>query len=337
MEKREIDKTELTHQQVLENISQSELGGKIIHTEELTGGFYGHVYKVTVETKNGQKDFVVKFVENKQEPSFEQEEIDNRVYGARWSNLKPSYDLLKQHNLPVAELKSIKSEGKYNYSVTEFLEGDSLKDLMLKDDTQELAKLHSMVGDQLGKMHAITRDYFGWVDMQKPYDKNWKDSFFESCQSHLQNACANHDFIKQREQQIQTFLEQRKNDWTDPKQFVFSHTDGVQGIAMMENNQWQLNGFIDVEDNMFTDQRFVLAGHEMVLEWSNKVILPEFWEQYQNHIAVDETFQKTKSLFKLYYLISWTWAFGEGWRGSEQDKQKAMSKLELLLKTQLEL
>ena len=278
----------------------------------------------------------MKFVENKPEPSFEQEEMDNRVYGARWSNLKPSYDLLKQHSLPVPELETIKSDGKYNYSVTEFLKGDSLKDLMLKDSTQDIAQLHSMIGDQLGKMHAVTRDYFGWVDMRKPYDKNWKDSFFESCQSHLQQASANHKFIKDREAKIQIFLEQRKNEWTDPKQFVFSHTDGVQGIATMENNQWQLNGFIDLEDNMFTDQRFVLAGHEMILEWSGKSILSEFWEQYQNHIAIDETFQQTKSLFKLYYLISWTWAFGEGWRGSEEEKQKAMNILQKMLDRQLE-
>ncbi len=326
---REQNSREVSIQQIIER----ELAGKVIEQQELTGGYYGHVYKVQLENQEGSREVIIKFVHSEAELEYNEETIDNRVYGSRWSNLKPSHELLSVNKLPVPQLLGDGSteNGDESYVIMEYISGKATKDLLLLEDTPAIEELHELVGDTLGKMHAITRDFQGWVNMHEAYEKKWKDAFFESIVNHVERASKHNKFVAINRDKIAVFIEKMKQDWIDPQTFVFSHTDGFQGMAEYYDDEWKLNGIIDVEDNEFTDQRFVLAGHELIMEYSKKEVLPEFWEAYQAHNKVEESFDKSKNLFKLYYVLCWTSVASEGWRGTPEEQVKAFGRLEELI------
>ena len=167
--------------------------------------------------------------------------------------------------------------------------------------------------------------------MPQPYVKDWKSAFFESVLSHLSRSSKHNAFIRDNKALMETFISQKKKTWVDPKKFVFSHTDGLQAMAKFEGGSWELQAIIDVEDNQFTDQRFVLSGHELSLEFSKRSVLPEFWEKYQLHTHIDSSFPDLKNLFKLYYLMCWVSVANEGWRGNPEEKSKAIARLEQLI------
>ena len=76
-------------------------------------------------------------------------------------------------------------------------------------------------------------------------------------------------------------------------------------MAMFENNNWTITGIIDIEDHKFCDPRMVLAGYEVAIRYEDLKVPPEFWAGYKKHKQVDPNYQNLKSLFELYYLLSW--------------------------------
>ena len=101
----------------------------------------------------------------------------------------------------------------------------------------------------------------------------------------------------------------QKDTWIEPDSFVLSHLDGFQGIASKQGEDWSMDSIIDIEDHQFTDQRFVLCGHELAMEAEGTKLPDSFWEGYQSTKEINSTFEQSKPLFKLYYLSVWLCVF----------------------------
>jgi len=261
----------------------------------LAGGEVGHVFRV--DTDGGA--YAVKFVRARPEPAFADEPVDDRVYGSRWSNLEPAYDLLKANGIAVPTLRAtgaVADRG-LSYAILDYLDGDP------DDGSSPWA---ACVGRVLGRMHGVTRPYWGWVGMSPSDAMSWSAGFAASfhgwqarAKDHLPPRLA--QAVEQRCRPLLTGL-------GEPTRFVFSHTDGFQGV-LKKADGWSLLGVIDIEDHQFTDQRFVLAGFELSRVFYGQPVDPAFWKAYAAVTPVDPSYEDSKPLFQAFYLLVWTWVF----------------------------
>lgn len=340
MESREIPKPSGGHpmkvsiEDAIKNICKIELDGKVFRIDNLTTGYAGDVFAVAVKTNKGTGSYVVKMMKNVVDVSFEKESNDDRVYGMRWSNLRPAYNLLSNNDISVPKIYSVGREDDQNidYCIMELITGESVREFLAHQSHSDMKKLHGLVGEKMGMLHQITREFQGWVDMEQPYLKSWKAVFFDSIENRLATAAQKDTFVKSNINRIKDFIEQKKNTWVDPENFVLSHTDGFQGMAEYKDHEWKLTGIIDIEDHQFTDSRFVLAGHELSLEYEGREAPKEFWDGYGKSISIDPSYLKFKSLFQLYYLFSWLpHVVYDNWRGELEDRVRTIQHFEVLM------
>jgi fructosamine-3-kinase len=271
---------------------RDQLGVEPQAIEPLAGGEVGNVFRV--DTDAGA--YVVKFVRLVDEPGFVDEAVDDRVYGSRWSNLGPASALLAANDVAAAAVRGtgVLPQRGLAYAILDFLDGDP-------DDFSPA--WFAAVGATLGRLHAITRAYQGWVDMPTPYPESWTNAFARSFQVRL-SATASllptglRDAVAARASGLLVGL-------TEPTEFVFSHTDGFQGVMARRGGLWALRGVIDIEDHQFTDQRFALAGFELGHAINGRDIPPDFWSVYAGAQPVDPGYETFKPLFDLYYLLVW--------------------------------
>ena len=330
MEQQEPADPRLERQKVIKDIVENKLKAELLELSPLLGGYYGYVYKVRLKKDGEERTIVIKLVSASKEPSFEMEPIDDRVYGGRWSNLKPSYDLLVGARMPVATLFGTGEtiQNGLQYSAMELIEGQPIKEAYLQETDAAVAEdLQHKIGELMGRMHQITRPYQGWTEMQKPYPESWKLAFFESLQNRIDRAVQIDPTMKALEAKIRGFIAERERAWTDPKAYVFSHTDGIQAMTKRSEKGWDLAGIIDVEDNSFTDPSFVLAGYELGLKVEDRAIPTSFWEGYKAHTPIDERFEGLKELFQLYYLLVWLVVFHASNRGTATEQAVMIQKL----------
>jgi fructosamine-3-kinase len=262
--------------------------------EPLTGGEVGSVFRVDTDTRA----YVVKFVRLVDEPAFADEPVNDRVYGARWSNLRPASALLEAHGIAAAAVRALGAlpEQGLAYAILDYLAGDA-------DDHSPA--WFAGVGAALGRMHGVTRPYQGWVDMPTPYPTTWTAAFAEGFRARLAEtapllAPGLRDTVGSRADGLLA-------DLTEPGEFVFSHTDGFQGVMVRRGGAWMLRGVIDIEDHQFTDQRFVLAGFELGHAVNGRDLPPDFWRAYTAARPVDPSYTTFKPLFQLYNLLVWAW------------------------------
>jgi fructosamine-3-kinase len=280
------------HDSLIADLLQTELGLQARAVSALAGGQVGRVFRV--DTDAGA--LVVKFVRSGRERSFSKEPPDDRVYGARWSNLLPAYELLKRSGVAAPTLRAsgnLIDEG-LHYEVLDHLDGDA-------DDFS--SQWFSALGKSLGQLHAVTRPWQGWVAMGAPYAETWTAAFAASFQSRL--AQAKPIIGDALHPAIEDYVRQTTLALDEPEDFVFSHTDGFQGVFRRTDRNWRLMGVIDIEDHQFTDQRFVLAGLELSHAWSGRVVPPAFWNAYGAYRPVDRSYPRFRKLFQLYYLLVW--------------------------------
>lgn len=278
-------------EELVKQLISEKVGTEAHKVTILVGGQVGHVYRV--DTSN--KSYVVKLVDFWDEPSFAEEERDDRVYGSRWSNLLPAYTLLKKSEISVPELYasgSLESEKLY-YEILDYLSGDP-------DDYS--IEWFAAIGSALGTIHKISRSYQGWIGMETPYVESWSEAFAKSLESQLEQVSP---FLPAELYSQVTRHVSDLESIPEPEAFVLSHTDGFQGILKKENAEWSLVGVIDIEDYQFTDQRFVLAGLELSHILEKRSIPAEFWKSYSEQIAIDPTLDTYKTLFQIYYLLVW--------------------------------
>lgn len=325
---------EVSIEDTINNICKNELGANVIKIENLTTGYAGDVFAVKIKKDEGTETYVLKMMKNLIDVSPEEEANDNRVYGMRWSNLRPAHTLMTKNDIFVPQLYSVGREVAENidYCIMELIRGESVREFLAHQSHPDMQKLHAVVGEEMGRLHQITRDFQGWVDMERPYAKSWKVAFFESFESHLTVTAQKDVFVKNNIERIRHFIEQKGNAWTDPRQFVLSHTDGFQGMAEYRDDEWRFTGIIDIEDHEFTDPRFVLAGHELSLEYKEREAPKEFWDGYSRNTLVDESYFEFKGLFQLYYLLSWLpHVVYDNWRGMPEDRGKTIKHFEALM------
>ena len=282
------------HEDLIGRLLRKRIGVEAGAIRPLTGGEVGRVFRVDA----GGVFYVVKFVEALSEPPFSDEPVDDRVYGSRWSNLVPAHTLLKANGIAVPALhaQGTVADEKLNYAILDYLDGDP-------DDGSPAWS--ACVGRALGRMHNLVRSYHGWVDMRPADAVHWPSAFatsFKGWQSrgngHLSPALLH--AVARRCEPLLAAL-------NAPDHFVFSHTDGFQGI-LKKAGDWALLGVIDIEDHQFTDQRFVLAGFELSRAFYGPFD-PGFWDAYQAVKPIDASYQAFKPLFQAYYLLVWTWVF----------------------------
>jgi Ser/Thr protein kinase RdoA (MazF antagonist) len=280
--------------QLAAQVVQVATGEMASNVAVLTGGQVGRVYRV--DTPSGP--LVVKFVTASDEPAFADEPPDNRVYGARWSNLGPAHEALTAGGFRTPVLYAtgdLDAEG-LRYAVMEYLDGDA-------DDHS--AAWFATVGRALGQVHGVTRIYQGWVGLEAPLADDWAAAFGKSLRNRLREAGPLlgrdlHEAIAARAGEQLRHLQ-------DPPTFVLSHTDGFQGVLRRSGDGWACVGHIDIEDFQFTDQRFVLAGFELSHALAGRSVPPDFWDAYLEAVDLAPGYRRIRDLFQTYYLLVWAW------------------------------
>ena len=157
------------HEDLIGPLLRRELGVEAAAIRPLIGGEVGRVFRVDASGAS----FVVKFVNASPEPPFAAERIDDRVYGSRWSNLVPAYDLLRANGVavPVLQASGTLADAGLHYAVLDYLDGDP------DDGSPAWA---ACVGAVLGRLHTITRAHHGWVGMDPADAVRWPSAFATS-------------------------------------------------------------------------------------------------------------------------------------------------------------
>ncbi|KKS38102.1 MAG: hypothetical protein UV01_C0005G0027 [Parcubacteria group bacterium GW2011_GWA2_42_14] len=325
-------------QQIIERLIAVKLNGKLITCERVLLGYFGYVYKVEAVLRDKRETLAVKlndvFIDQTEE-----ERINNRVYGTAYEDFKSvrnTYGLIVKAGIPIFKLYSFGFPAKdisYIYQIMSWIEGESIQEY-LGWGPEQGDEAHALAGEIFGKLHGITRAYDGVTIQKEPYLMNWKDAFFFSLHSRLNNAIKRpNEFLRSKKDIIESFISSAESGWQDPKEFVLTHTDGLQGMVKFENNRWIFTGVVDIEDHRFHDQRFVLAGYELQSVYNGREVPRVFWEAYQKSKAIDSSYYSLRSLFWLYYILSWfDIPYTDLWRGEEKDKEKIIHKNEELIK-----
>ncbi len=252
--------------------------------EEIQGGVVGRVYRISnVDTSS----IILKL--NKEENQKEKND-DEVVYGSSPDSFNESYEILKNKNIPVPEVFvfGVTNDKKFSYIIMQDLLGDL-------DDYSE--KWFREIGHWFGKIHAI----------EKPYQNSWTELFKKSLLSRFDNLKG---LLEQDvSEKVETYIHTHINELKPADKFCFSHLDGFQGILKNQDGLWKLLGVIDIEDHQYTDQRFVLAGFELNNNMKRNIIPQIFWDEYKKQKRIDVTFETTKNIFKVYYLLVWSYVF----------------------------
>lgn len=278
----------------------------------------GFVMKV----ETGKGVFVVKMVANEKPADLTEEDVGERVYGGRWIEFEPALHAMQAANLPLPDIHATgyTDDGSKYFILMDYVEGESVREFMTEADDDK--NLHLAIGSTFGNLHNITRDYQGWVSMDSPYETSWGEAFFSALQSQIDQIEENSYLPADTIAKLRSFVESRKDTWIEPSEFVLSHLDGFQGIAAKQSDDWSVDSIVDIEDHQFTDQRFVLCGHELAMETEGKKLPDSFWEGYRYRKEVDPTFEQHKSLFKLYYLSVWLCVFKDESIGEIPDRDE---------------
>ena len=294
-------------QQIVERLSL----GTIEEVLRVSGGYSGSdVFRVITDTH----DLVVKFPSGS-EPATSP---DDRVYGADAHNFLPAYNLLKEQGLPVPRLYGHGVLDGEEYVVMDFIDGVSVREHLAQGDVASQEMLHAQVGTLFGKMHTITRSYFGSIDATA--NDRFVDVFGQAFDVVLEKL---KDFVDEElHTRITTYVKAHLPRLNEPKQFVLSHLDGFQGMAKGGDIV-----VIDIEDHQFTDQRFVLAGQELSFEIEGKQTPELFWSAYKAETSIPENYFETKDLFQLYYLVVWMHVPGI----PDEGKKKVLNRIHSML------
>ncbi len=267
-------------------------------TEEISGGVVGHVFRLQ---KQNEVILILKFNKNE---NTDVKSNDEFVYGSDPQQFGESYKILKTNRIPVPEIfaQGITNDQKFSYILMQDLGGD-------KDDYS--LEWFGEVGHWLGKLHAI----------KKTYDDSWLQCFKESLNSRFQNVKELLD--EQLSEKIEHYIKEHVENLWPAETFCFSHLDGFQGILKKEARSWKLLGVVDIEDHCYTDQRFVLAGFELNNQMKGNIVPEIFWSEYQKHVSIDPLIESTKNLFRIYYLLVWSFVL-------KNDEEKLVENISFL-------
>jgi hypothetical protein len=274
-------------------IASNVLGARPTAVTSLGGGQVGRAFRVDA----GDRASLIKLVRTGEDPSFEAEAVDDRVYGNRFGNLQPCHALLTRVGIPTPALHAVGRlpAESLSYAVFDFLEGEP-------DDFSPA--WFTTVGAALRELHRVRRGYQGWVGLAAPLAETWAAAFARALALNLERA---RPLLPAPLARRAEALAAEAID--EPAEFVLSHTDGFQGVLAREGARWRLLGHIDIEDFQFTDRHFVLAGFELGHAISDRPVFETFWRAYDSVAAEDPRYRRLKPLFHLLYISVWARVF----------------------------
>jgi hypothetical protein len=137
---------------------------------------------------------------------------------------------------------------------------------------------------------------------------------------------------------LRAFVDDRRRRWIPPREYVLSHMDGlqamVQSVTPDTGGGWTVTGHVDLEDFAFLDARLPLAGFQLSLGIRRRRPLPDtFWDGYRSRATVAPDFatawQTAWPVFRLYYLLEWSWiAFDSRRHGSPAEQAADIERFE---------
>lgn len=313
--------------QVLKQIITQHIGGEVVDVESMKGGYVGSVYKVRIT--HMPHVVVVKIVEQRHNEDVIN--IDDQVFGSRFSNFQGAYALLvgAQFPLPTIYGYGRVDEEDIEYVVMDYLDGDDIR-AVLAHGLGELTSLHQQVGALMGRMHCITSPIQGFIGKEVSTTDTWNKTFFTSLNNRLQMVCSN-AMIQPHLESITRFIDAKKEEWVAPHAFVLTHGDGLQVIAKLEGDTWRIVGIVDIEDYFYTDQRFAIAGHSLALEYELRTLPDAFWQEYEKHCRVDPSYATLAPVFKLYHLLSWLPVADNPSHVPPEDQLKVRTRIETMI------
>lgn len=302
----------MNHQSILQELVARHGFGAVAESENITTGYAGHVYKVTVASEarppaEPLKTLCIKLTANEDEVEFDDLSPGERIYGTRPSNFQTAYRIMQNADIPLPKVYStgVTADSAFHFQVMELLPGVSVREFLAWNEHPQMDALHEVVGCALGQLHQITRTYDGWASQAQPYDTSWTEAFFAALAHVLDQACSLNEVILENRSTVRETIAQHHKMWNAPNEYVFSHVDGFQGMAHFDGNIWGLTGVVDIEDHSFTDQRFVLAGHELAFHFELRQTPESFWRGYDQFVPVPDSYLSTRNLFQLFYLLDW--------------------------------
>lgn len=323
---------------IVSSLVEERLHGKLLALERIIFGYVGYVYKVTVEVGGKNDTFAIKLTDVYIDQT-ENEILNNRIYGTSYddnTSVSETHNLIAKSGIPICELFSFglpTEKLPYFHQIMSWLEGESVQEFIGSSEHEHMMGLHAIIGDVLGKTHSITRDYDGAVSRKIPFVTPYKNAFFTWLDYQLgETLKVNNKFLNENIEVVKNFITESKAKWQDPKEFVLSHADGLQGMAKFEHEHWTFTGAVDIEDHKFTDQRFALAGYELQSSYNSKEVPQSFWDSYRKHKTIDPTYSMHRNLFQLGMLLAWfDIPYTDAWRGSEEDREKVTKKNEKMI------
>lgn len=285
---------------VVAQVVAHHLDGEALSVEPLEGGWSGAgVYRVMANLAEGQRELVVKLTD--MGDALENDE--SRVYGTHPASVSAVHALLRSRGLPTYELlgAGIASAAEHVHWVAmSLLDGVPVHGHRPDQDPRGFQE---MCGDVLGAIHEVTRTYDGEVDLATPYPSSWHDAFFDAF-GRVVSRQLDKPGLADLGRRARRFAETRLQEWQPATAYSLSHVDGLQGHAVHSSVGWRFVGHVDLEDVVFLDARFALAGYELA---HGGVAAAPFWEAYTSHTAVAPSYEADRAMLQLYLLIDWLW------------------------------
>jgi aminoglycoside phosphotransferase (APT) family kinase protein len=323
-----------THATALQWLVETHLAATFITAADLTTGYSGHVYAVTIQSGLTSRTVAIKLTPPESQLA-DTNAVHQRVYATRVQNFAPAHACLQQADILVPHVFAYGEPSPscpFYYQIMSLLEGVSIREHLAYGHGPNQDALHFLAGTVLGQIHHITRRYDGWVAQPIPDPLPWKVAFFQSLTQHFTTVLPQNAWIQAHMERMHQLFDYYATVWSDPAVFVLSHGDGLQGMASYSDNTWMFTGVVDLEDHRFTDQRFVLAGYELAVEFKDKVVPRTFWAGYEQYATVDPSYRLLKHVFQLYYLLAWLpLCYDSTWGSTEAERQRVIHTFERLI------
>jgi hypothetical protein len=313
----------------------ARVGATSVGAEALGGGYGGaSVRRVRARFAGAEeREVVVKVGRVQGTEVVPDDAVDARVYAARSWSLAPVNALLRQRGLPTYDLLGWgfpDADVPFFWLVMSVVDGEFARG---HPGDPDRPGFHRVCGEALGALHAVGRSFDGAVDRTARHDLPWSEAFFGSLDGLVRREAARPDgLFRAHEPEVRAFVDARRARWVPPRAYALSHTDGLQGHVASVDGRWRYAGHVDLEDYVFTDARFPLAGYEL---GAGGPLPPAFWEGYRAFTEVDPSYEAVRPLFGLYYLLSWFWlSYDPGRHPTDQAAgRSAARRLEGVLRT----
>ena len=305
-------------QELLERLLHDTFGGWDVHYKTLEGGASGRVFGVECQTDHGPRSVCIKLVADRLDPPFSEEPLEIRVYGGRPGN----YDAARSALAGVISIPELFAGGRidaarndlgsptsWRYWIMERLEGMSVVDWSIAS-RRDTAGLYHLIGRTLAQVHQLERSYPGWIDLPRADRWAWKPALFHTLRYAVARAAAGSELMSANQGEFYEFITQEQDRWRDLRQYSLSHPDGLQGLVKHDGVAWRFCGAVDIEDHLYTDPRFALAGIDLQARLRGTPSPEALREGYQSNRPWPPGYEDCRPVFQVLFLCTWTYVLG---------------------------